>query len=116
MKVSPAVPLFIPPLGTKITLAQPWTFKLYSEYRNARLFELWGLKMPDRWASPNYEASIERTMDMGTILTIDRIYIRKGASGFDSVSFYMKAPKAKKAVRFWAKLDDVNRIVMSGIT
>src|SRR5277367_3623760 len=84
MTLRPPVPLFIPPLGTKIVLAEPWTFKLYSEYRNAGLFEFWGLTMPSRWASPNYEASIERTIDRGVILTIDRIYIRKGARNFDS--------------------------------
>ena len=113
-KLSPPVPLFIPPLGTKIELAEPWTFKLYSEYRNDGLFEFWALAIPNRYANPpNF---VERTIDMGTILTIDRIYIRKGAKGFDSVSFFMKGPNMKKSVRFWAKLEDVNRIMVKAIT
>jgi hypothetical protein len=56
-----------------------------------------------------------------TALTIDRIFIRKGAADFDSVTFWLKVQKGrptvtingrtlKKSVRFWAKLDDVNRI------
>jgi hypothetical protein len=115
-KLSQPVPLFIPPLGTKIELAEPWSFELYVEYRNASLFETMGLKMPNRWASPDREASVNVTLVPGTILTVDRIYIRKGAKSFDSVSFFMKAPEVKKAIRFWAKLVDVNRIMMSAIT
>jgi hypothetical protein len=59
------------------------------------------------------------TLPAGTLLTIDRIYIRKGQESFDSVTFWLKAKLVpitingrplKKSVRFWAKLDDVNMI------
>lgn len=47
----------------------------------------------------------------GTILTVDRIYIRKWASDYSSISFYAKHIElGKKRVRFWAKLNDVNNI------
>jgi hypothetical protein len=67
------------------------------------------------------------TIPAGTTLAVDRIYIRKGASDFSSITFYAKQlgevtipgsrwswgnPKAKKikAQRFWAKLADCNNI------
>jgi hypothetical protein len=59
------------------------------------------------------------TLPAGTLLKIDRIYIRKGNAGYDSVSFWLMAKKVpislngrpiKTSMRFWAKLDDVNRI------
>lgn len=63
----------------------------------------------------------------GTLLSIDRIYIRKGASDFSSITFYAKElgevvipgsrwswgnqkPTKRKAQRFWAKLADCNQI------
>lgn len=50
-----------------------------------------------------------------TTLKVDRIYIRKGKSGFNSISFYtdaFKNPKTgrTKLRRFWAKLSDCNDI------
>lgn len=46
-----------------------------------------------------------------TILTVDRIYIRKWASWYSSISFYAQhVDLGKKRVRFWAKLSDVNTI------
>jgi hypothetical protein len=70
---------------------------------------------------------ISITIPAGTTLAVDRIYIRKGASDYSSITFYAKNlgevtmpgsrwswgnPKSKKvkAQRFWAKLDDCNQI------
>lgn len=60
------------------------------------------------------------TLLSGTLLMVDRIYIRKGAEEFDSISFYCKLPYATKtyktidsvawSARFWAKLEDCNDI------
>lgn len=63
------------------------------------------------------------TLPAGTILAVDRIYIRKGAADFSSITFYAKElgevimpgsspsrPKRVKAQRFWAKLEDCNNI------
>ena len=46
--------------------------------------------------------------------TVDRIYIRKGKGEFDSVTFRVDFKLRAKRVlkgRFWAKLDDVNRLL-----
>lgn len=52
----------------------------------------------------------ESFLPVGTILTVDRIYIRKGAQDFSSLSFWAQIPMDKKRFRFWAKLSDVNEI------
>lgn len=59
--------------------------------------------------------SIKVTLPKGTILKFDRIYIRKGASDYSSITFYAKdmiKPNTKKkySPRFWAKLSDCNQI------
>lgn len=54
------------------------------------------------------------TLPDKTYLTFDRVYIRRGVSGFDSVTFRTNknCPEANfRGRRFWAKLDDVNKIV-----
>ncbi|MCK9446889.1 hypothetical protein M0Q50_08580 [bacterium] len=68
---------------------------------------------------------IQVKLPIGSILSVDRIYIRKGAKDFSSISFYVKnlgtiqskvgwgensKIKNKKALRFWAKLQDCNNI------
>lgn len=51
------------------------------------------------------------TLKAGQVLSIDRVYIRRGASDFSSITFnYLGAPKGSGRVRFWAKLADVNMI------
>lgn len=49
---------------------------------------------------------ITHTLPKGSVLTVDRIYIRKGAADFDSISFWLVGSKLK----FWARLDNVNEI------
>lgn len=51
-------------------------------------------------------------LPIGTILKVDRIYIRKGKgmSDYSSLSFYATYPGEKKKIRFFAKLNDVNTI------
>lgn len=69
------------------------------------------------------------TLKKGTVLSVDRIYIRKGASDYSSITFYAKnlgemtrvstglygngKTKKVKAFRFWAKLSDCNNIEFS---
>ena len=48
------------------------------------------------------------TFPPGTILSVDRLYIRKGQSGFDSISFRVIKGSPIPTGRFWAKLDEVN--------
>lgn len=70
--------------------------------------------------------SITVTIPAGTVLKVDRIYIRKGNSEYSSITFYAKdlgeitrrpsywnrsgKPTKKKSLRFWAKLSDCNNI------
>lgn len=56
---------------------------------------------------------IRITLPKGTVLTVDRVYIRKGASEFSSITFRIASTThpdlaGKKKNRFWAKLADVN--------
>lgn len=56
---------------------------------------------------------VDITIPVGSTLTIDRIFIRKGMSDFSSLSFYLRDHPGhtfKKKPRFWAKLEDCNRI------
>ncbi len=48
--------------------------------------------------------SIPVSLPAGTVLMVDRIYIRQGREDWSSVTF--KVPKG----RFWAKLDEVNNM------
>ena len=63
------------------------------------------------------------TLPAGTVLAVDRIYIRKGASDYSSITFYAKGLGESeiknrwsgkstkwKAQRFWAKLSECNQI------
>ena len=57
----------------------------------------------------NLPKMITTTLPKGVILVVDRIYIRKGANDYSSVTF--KAPELKK--RFWVKLEDANNLNFS---
>lgn len=90
--------MFIPEIGTKIKLTKDWTFTLHKEYRNESL-------LLERFPSFNLSHDIKYTLPAETILTVDRIYIRKGNEEYSSLSFTLPGKK-----RFWAKLSDVNNI------
>jgi len=84
------------------------------------------LKAFHEWNERAKQLAIEKvvvTLPKDTVLAIDRIYIRKGASDFSSITFYAKGmgeTEVKnrwsgkitkwKAQRFWAKLQDCNQI------
>lgn len=93
---------------------------LYSKYRN--LVQNYRSHI-DKWSDEDIELSnklsdLRRkeiscavTLPKSSILSFDRIYIRKGASDYSSISFYLKFhPKLhlKRKPRFWAKLEDCN--------
>ena len=123
--------VYIPDIGEVLTLAEDWTFTVINERRNAGLAKLmnWTQGTPDDYylpfgSRPNPDMAAERsgwygnrripvepgpfTIKAGTSLEVDRVYIRQGAKDFSSVSFKMHVKS--KVVRFFAKLDDVNRI------
>jgi hypothetical protein len=52
------------------------------------------------------------TLDPGTVLKVSRIFIRKGASNYDSVTFTGEVKKfgVLRKVRFWVSLEDANNV------
>ena len=104
-------------------------FELADDFWHKPLAERREIVTKSQWRMPNGEISLEThdlhrmvhplTIPRLATLSIDRIYIRKGNAGFDSVTFWLKARHnpvtinaraVRKSVRFWAKLEDVNRI------
>lgn len=107
--------LFIPPIGTKLKLIQPWTFHLYWERRNQIAFKLFVPDLSPKkvdWYGMSKQEFKEITLPIGTILSLDRIYIRKGSKAFDSLTFRMleHPDMKKKKARFWAKLSECNQL------
>lgn len=84
----------IPEIGTKIVLAENWTFPLHHEYRNETLFEILGVQYSHSWR--NRPGPVEVTLPKGTILTVDRVYIRKGAKDFSSLTFLIPKRKTER--------------------
>lgn len=103
----------IPTIGSDLILATPWAFMLYHETRNEKFLETLGIEYDYSWRQQKMAAS-EVALPAGTRLKVDRIYIKKGNGDYDSVTFTMKKGNypgdKKKSGRFWAKLNDVNRI------
>lgn len=110
----------IPSLGTRIVLTRPWVFKLYEEYRNRTLLDRFNLTPPPKYNHWTLKETLcyDVALPIGTVLTVDRVYIRQGQGEFDSVSFWVQitdkpgqqATTNIKKQRFWAKLKDVNNI------
>lgn len=117
--------VFIPELGTVLILAEPWTFNVINERRNAGLAVLMGQDASKGSYLPfgSTDNPVEDghwgmrrvpvdpgtyTWPAGTELVVDRIYVRQGNETFSSVSF--KARVGKKQYRFFAQLADVNNI------
>jgi hypothetical protein len=125
--------LYIPTCGDTLRLTSDWTFVLYDESRNYSLHEKLNVAMvkhPHRYALvpgtfyDGYPEEINVTLPTGTVLKVDRVYIRafnRGAQSldedFDSITFAVtehptwKHGKGKKQhARFWVKLRDANTL------
>lgn len=131
----------IPEIGDTLVLAQDWAFTLHNEYRNDDVRDALDLKSTEPYRSlrrrmereDNHYTQWELceqlqeitwpvTLPAGTVLRVDRIYIRKGMQDFSSLSFFIDScpdgrlspAKSKRSgfkggrKRFWAKLADVN--------
>lgn len=92
--------MFVPAKGTSMELTSDWAFNLYHENRNKSLFKHLGITYQS-----DASTSSEVTIPAGSILIVDRYYIR-GDIRFDSITFRSRIGKATP--RFWAKLSDVN--------
>ena len=105
--------LFIPPLGTKLTLLKNFTFDLLCEERNQKL---WNLKMQLPMSSIPWQHARDLwkpvTLWAGDELIVDRVYIRKGYRSYDSVTFrgWTRESGTDHKIRFWMKLEDANRL------
>lgn len=106
--------LYIPNIGERITLAADWTFRLFNE-RRCQPFD--DCPAPAQIVdNPTYFLSQVKlcTLPAGTVLLVDRVYLRQGLDEFASISFRIVSTAApwvaKQRKRFWAKLDDVNQM------
>ena len=82
--------LFIPDIGTQIQLTQDWKFDLHFEIRNKSMGEALKATTPPRLVRSNVFLPgagwwepltfTEITLPAGTLLKVDRVYIRKGAN------------------------------------
>lgn len=114
--------LHIPSLGTELVLAADWTFTLHRESRNSGFAE--GLEIAERVSTrhtygDNYSWTTRRTewpkgaktwtvtLPAGTVLKVERIYIKQGQGKFDSVTF-RDTGRSHRHGRFWVKLDEAN--------
>ncbi len=118
--------LYIPSLGDHLTLSKNWQFTVYSERRNGGLGNVLGLHKETenswhgewvgqgkgRYAWLDVVQSGSCVLPKETVLSVDRIYIRKGGKDFNSISFRIIDCPDKKfnKIRFSAKLDEVNQI------
>lgn len=122
--------LTIPSIGEKVTLAQDWTFDLYNEYRNVGMMMYIDDNRKVEYGEPDIDGH-PVTLPAGSVLTIDRIFIRRGMPRFNSVTFILNGAKVPdrhrpaiwtgntqlvsgkgKRARFWAKLEDVNKMIV----
>lgn len=110
--------IFIPTIGTELTLTKDWDFSLIKDYRNKAIFDLYNVPYNDNAYYTRGQQFGRVILPAGTVLKVDRIYIRKGSPDYDSLSFYIvKSPvlqNKKGKCRFFAKLIDVNQIEYEG--
>lgn len=92
--------LHIPALGERLTLTADWTFRLFRSQQTIVYMRTIGLEHP-------LPSSLEHTLPAGTVLKVERIYIRQHKSEYDSVTFRIDGQTNS---RFWARLADANRI------
>jgi hypothetical protein len=107
---------YVPHLGTRVRLANEWTFSLFCEHRNSSLWEVVSNEKMTCELIRNQKV-IKVTLPEGCILSVDRLYVRRGAKDFDSVTFRtIKGScgnqKKLEKNRFWAKLADVRNMIV----
>ena len=105
--------LFIPTIGTVLTLDKDWEFNLHEEHRNSAF---WNLIFPNDQFAYNYHFT-QRVkkfcLKKSSSVRVDRIYIRKNKEDFDSITFVLtndSSGEIKKRPRFWVKLTDANQM------
>lgn len=121
---APPMRFLVPDIGTRIRLKEDWTFLLHREGRNVGMIMDIRVRYPwEKNEKGNDVYSV--ALKAGTILKVDRIYIRKGVKDYSSITFNVEKGHnsvichangehvfSKKGARFWAKLSDVNNMVV----
>lgn len=119
--------VFVPTIGSDLILTKSCTVTIHSERRNWTFLKSIGMTVNQIYADKNYgNLSVENQsladkykvnvslrdvslkIPAGTVLSVNRIYIRQGAEDFDSMTFFCKGNKDFPKGRFWLKLTDVN--------
>jgi hypothetical protein len=108
--------LYVPDIGDTLKLAKDWKFYLQQEHRQHLDLEQFGTGKSVSKDSIQFYRDQENFNEViipkGSVIKVDRVYIRKGASGFSSISFILIETGGKKikAQRFWAHLRECNKI------
>lgn len=101
--------LYIPQVGDKLHLLENWQAKIFNDNtgRNDKVFKALNISIDSQ-----EKADVDVTFPKGTVLRVDRLYVRAPASSFDSITFtVMQCPiKSLNKARFWVKLLDANNI------
>jgi hypothetical protein len=115
--------LFIPVVGTFLTLEKDWEFTLNSNYSNYRF---WEKAFPNEssnnpnptwrtnnafYAKPSREFGLLR----GTVLKVERVTVVKRAS-VNAISFTVRHDargEINKKVRFFVSIEDANKMICS---
>ena len=131
--------LYIPEIGDVVKLEKDWTFDLMIENRNFSLLEDYIPrnildKFYDYWRVPAPKSILEKhnlvsrksepkwynedeyeyfrpvTLSAGTLLKVDRIYVRKNMEAYSSITFLVENKKNQqgKKIRFWVSLTNAN--------
>lgn len=119
--------LFIPTIGSEMVLSKACPVTIHSEHRNSKFLSSLGIGMDQKYINKTYgnlfvenQSLVDRykakvslkevsiTIPAGTVLKVNRIYIRQVAEDFDSMTFQCDGNKDFPKGRFWLKLTDVN--------
>lgn len=108
--------LFVPPLKTQLTLSKDWVINLHKEYRNWSLAKALGADDKWLWHDTRQDGPMRVVVPQGTVLSIERYYIKQNLKTFDSITFRVLSSPSKLFLkkRFWVKLADANEIEFSG--
>jgi len=106
----------VPDIGDCIKLSKDWIFYMQKEYRNKLDLDQFGtgkkMEKDSIQFYKDHDSFNEVLIPKNSILKVDRIYIRKGAVGFSSITFILSNISGKKikSQRFWAPLRECNKI------
>ena len=106
--------LFIPPLGTRLRLTKDWQFSLLCEERNKTLWNLVTGRAPMERIPVLHRRGQAAMVHLhkDDELTVDRIFIRKLESNYDSITFkgVVHHNGVFCRVRFWVPLMYANQM------